>query len=39
LPSMYWYPFSHHTFAEVIYDMFFITNWVLRSNKYPIMEA
>jgi hypothetical protein len=32
---MHWYPFSHQHLAEVIYDMFFITNRLLMSKKYP----
>jgi hypothetical protein len=26
LPRVHWYPFSHHTTAQVIHDMFWITN-------------
>jgi hypothetical protein len=35
LPRVHWYPFSHHTAAQVIHDMFLITNRVLMFNKYP----
>jgi hypothetical protein len=35
LPSMYWYPFSHHCIARVICDMFYVTRKVLLCDKYP----